>query len=416
MPTTTEVEATININAIGQRTDFAGSAVADLSAEEIRFDQAQYSEGVLKPVEAFEVNEGAGGTMNVVVGSGNAKTDYVLVDGDITGQGSYVVRLDEVSKTITLGAADASSDRVDEIWLVVLDDAYDASTKALPILAVREGDLGAGAPGPDGSWEAAIKLATVNIPSGISDITGATITDERVYTDLAFSNGGTMPVGGGFLWFASAAPTGHILARGQLLDPADYPRLFQLWGTQYGGDGSSTFGVPDLRQRLPMGRASSGVGNGLGDTGGSIDHDHSQPSHTHSNPNVNSSGSHVHSQSNTGSAGSHAHSQGSTGNAGGHNHGGTTGNSNEDSSFFTGLETQITLASRTHDHNISSVGSHSHSTPNTNSNGSHTHSNPNVNSNGSHAHSQGSTGSAGGETTGSANPPFFVVEYAIRAA
>lgn len=414
MPTTTQIDTNLNINAIGARTDFAGTGVADLSAEEIRFDQAQYSEGVLKPVEAFEVNAGGGGTMNVIVGSGAAKTDYMLVDGDITGQGSYLVRLEDVTKSITLSAPDASNERIDEIWLVVLDDTYDASSKALPILALREGDVAGGAPGPDASWEAATKLATITVPGGSSDITEATITDERTYTDLAFSNGGAMPVGGGFLWFTSSAPAGHILARGQLLDPANYPRLFQVWGTTYGGDGSSTFGVPDLRQRLPLGRASSGTGSTLGDTGGNIDHSHSQPTHTHTNPNVSSSGSHVHSQSNTGSSGSHAHSQSNTGSGGSHDHGGDTGG--HGGLNVAGGQEALDAAEYQHVHSISTDGSHAHSNPNVNSNGSHTHSNPNVASNGSHAHSQGSTGASGGDTTGSANPPYLVVEYAIRAA
>ena len=47
------------------------------------------------------------------------------------------------------------------------------------------------------------------------------------------------------------------------------------------GDGSTTFNLPDLRQRMPLGMAASGTGSRLGETGGNINHTHSTPNHTH---------------------------------------------------------------------------------------------------------------------------------------
>jgi microcystin-dependent protein len=55
------------------------------------------------------------------------------------------------------------------------------------------------------------------------------------------------------------APVGWMLCDGQLLPIAENEVLFQLIGTTYGGDGQSTFALPDLRGRLPM-----HVGNGAG--------------------------------------------------------------------------------------------------------------------------------------------------------
>jgi microcystin-dependent protein len=49
------------------------------------------------------------------------------------------------------------------------------------------------------------------------------------------------------------APVGYALCDGQLLQIADYEALFQLIGTTYGGDGQTTFAVPDLRGRIPIG-------------------------------------------------------------------------------------------------------------------------------------------------------------------
>lgn len=55
-------------------------------------------------------------------------------------------------------------------------------------------------------------------------------------------------------------PGGWAPCDGQLLSINDYPALFSLLGTTYGGDGQTTFGLPDLRGRIPVGR---GRGPGL---------------------------------------------------------------------------------------------------------------------------------------------------------
>jgi microcystin-dependent protein len=67
------------------------------------------------------------------------------------------------------------------------------------------------------------------------------------------------------------ATTGFALCNGQLLSIASNTALFSLIGTYYGGNGSSTFGLPDLRGRVPV---HYGTGPGLsnysiGNSGGS---------------------------------------------------------------------------------------------------------------------------------------------------
>ncbi|MDX6581861.1 MAG: hypothetical protein QOI10_1045 [Solirubrobacterales bacterium] len=47
-------------------------------------------------------------------------------------------------------------------------------------------------------------------------------------------------------------PAGWAACDGQLLPIAENETLFQVIGTTYGGDGQSTFGVPDLRGRAPI--------------------------------------------------------------------------------------------------------------------------------------------------------------------
>jgi microcystin-dependent protein len=61
------------------------------------------------------------------------------------------------------------------------------------------------------------------------------------------------------------APAGWMFCEGQLLPISENETLFQLIGTTYGGDGESTFSLPDLRGRLPI---HQGNGFILAETGG----------------------------------------------------------------------------------------------------------------------------------------------------
>jgi microcystin-dependent protein len=61
------------------------------------------------------------------------------------------------------------------------------------------------------------------------------------------------------------APAGWMFCEGQLLPISEYETLFQLIGTTYGGDGQSTFALPDLRGRVPL---HQGNGFVLAETGG----------------------------------------------------------------------------------------------------------------------------------------------------
>lgn len=70
----------------------------------------------------------------------------------------------------------------------------------------------------------------------------------------------------------SGAPQGWAQCNGQLLQISQYPNLFQLIGTTYGGDGVHTFAVPDLRGRVPVHAGTApytGQQVNLGESGGS---------------------------------------------------------------------------------------------------------------------------------------------------
>jgi len=112
--------------------------------------------------------------------------------------------------------------------------------------------------------------------------------------------GGDTPVGAGMIWYTNTAPANWLICDGTAISRTQYGALFAILGTTYGtGNGSTTFNLPDLRQRFPIGKAASGTANTLAGTGGAIDHTHSVPAHHHAmgtgaDLNITSSGSHTH--------------------------------------------------------------------------------------------------------------------------
>lgn len=61
-------------------------------------------------------------------------------------------------------------------------------------------------------------------------------------------------------WGGNFAPRGYSFCDGQLLAISSNTALFSILGTTYGGDGRSTFGLPDMRGRIPI---HTGTGPGL---------------------------------------------------------------------------------------------------------------------------------------------------------
>ena len=61
------------------------------------------------------------------------------------------------------------------------------------------------------------------------------------------------------------APSGWMFCDGSILSISENETLFNLIGTTYGGDGQTTFALPDLRSRVPM---HQGSGHTIGEMGG----------------------------------------------------------------------------------------------------------------------------------------------------
>lgn len=134
---------------------------------------------------------------------------------------------------------------------------------------------------PTNIWASAITsgiIASARLGTGGAGAGNKVLADNGTFKDF-----NSVPVASGFLWFTNSAPTGYLICDGSAVSRTTYAALFAVIGTTYGvGDGSTTFNLPDLRQRIPIGKAASGTGNTLAGTFGSIDHVHSGPLHSHS--------------------------------------------------------------------------------------------------------------------------------------
>ncbi|MGI4835957.1 MAG: phage tail protein [Janthinobacterium lividum] len=80
---------------------------------------------------------------------------------------------------------------------------------------------------------------------------GAAPREVRQVTGAEDYLGEIMLFAGGFV------PRGYLPCDGSLLQISQYPALFSLLGTGYGGNGSTTFGLPDLRNRVPRGTSTN---------------------------------------------------------------------------------------------------------------------------------------------------------------
>jgi len=162
-----------------------------------------------------------------------------------------------------------------------------------------------------------------------------------------------IPVGGLMPYAGSTSPEGWLLCDGTAINRTTYANLFALIGTTYGsGNGTTTFNVPDMRSRMPIG-AGAGTGltsRALAATGGAESvaiASGNLPTHTHSiahdHANVTSTGQSV----------GHTHSVNppnttSTGVSANHSHGVDPPNTNSGT------------VSADHGHGMNDAGSHEH--------------------------------------------------------
>lgn len=201
------------------------------------------------------------------------------------------------------------------------------------------------------------------------------------------------PIGAMIDFAGTVAPTGWRLCDGSLHSVTSLPRLFSVIGNRYGGDGVSTFAVPDLRARVTAGTGSttgdsgSPISMSLGEKVGDIQFTLSQANLPNLTLTTTPAGDHSHPGSVTDIQGYHGHAAHADG-VGDHQHLG------EGTAFNTGGMSAsggggITI--NTYDKWTSSNGAHSHGIS-VDMDGLHGH-NLMITGAGSHYHSFGLGGS-----------------------
>jgi microcystin-dependent protein len=97
------------------------------------------------------------------------------------------------------------------------------------------------------------------------------VDSSAVTTSLDYKMRVNNPTGEITIWGTSTAPTGWLICDGSAVSRSTYSALFGVLSTTYGaGDGSTTFNLPNLKGRVPVGRdASQTEFDTLGETGGS---------------------------------------------------------------------------------------------------------------------------------------------------
>lgn len=247
-------------------------------------------------VSIFEVQDSSGNPLVSVSPAGNVTVNNVTINGTTTTVNSTTVTIDDPIFTLGGDTAPTSDDNKDrgiefqwhngtsaKIGFFGYDDSagkfsfFQDATNTSEVFSGTRGD-------------AVFNTIESSVSTGTAPLTVASTT---VVTNLnADKLDGfdasqlRVPVGTITAFAASTIPTGWLLCNGDAVSRTTYADLNTLFAAdsyKYGaGDGTTTFNLPNLQQRFPLGKATSGTGATLGDTGGAIDHTHTVPGHYHS--------------------------------------------------------------------------------------------------------------------------------------
>lgn len=111
------------------------------------------------------------------------------------------------------------------------------------------------------------------------------VSEAELASELATTR---VPAGTISMFAGDTAPSGWLMCDGSAVDRTTYADLFAALQTKYGvGNGTTTFNLPDIQNRFPVGKGASSWSDTLNKKGGAKDlivvsHAHAGPSHSHS--------------------------------------------------------------------------------------------------------------------------------------
>lgn len=160
------------------------------------------------------------------------------------------------------------------------DVNYDASWQTIDVSATTVSDAAPENPKAGDAW---FNSLDGNLYIYYSDADSSQWVQATSVIANAESN--PVPAGSIMAWASATAPQNWLVCDGSAVARAAYPALFAAIGTTYGlGDNATTFNLPDLRGRVPVGLSTDTEFNTVGKTGGAKTHtltETEMPSHTH---------------------------------------------------------------------------------------------------------------------------------------
>jgi microcystin-dependent protein len=300
---------------------------------------------------------------------------YLVTNISISAPGSVNVFVDDFQCQQNFDwiqgfeVADPTNPRIDRVVVQIRDSlvagggdtSQDAKFRVIsgtPTSGATLGNLSGAAAVPSNCF----LIGNVLVAAGATSLTAPNLDQTVMATaalNVAVPEVDVLPLGIPYPYCGSAAPTGFLLCDGTAVSRTTYANLFAVLGVSYGaGNGSTTFNLPDMRGRIPVGLGTHVDVNALGDNEGEATVGNRRPKHKHT-VSIATQAAHSHGASgSTSSGGSHDHSYTSPTGYG-------TALGGPDQGVIPGATGATTSSDGSHSHSVSvdidDGGSHSHS-------------------------------------------------------
>jgi len=197
---------------------------------------------------AFSFNPGGADTGDTLIPIASNPALFSLVGTTYGGDGRTTFGLPDLSNRLAVGSGDGPGLTNRPVGQEFGSDTIDLALSQTPT------SVGGGGQSYENSQASTTITYAINTGGTFPNRSGGS-TDHGFLGEVnAFAN-----VSG-----TSGLPSGWVEANGQILDIATNQALFSILGTQFGGDGRTTFGLPDLRGRAIVGSENGTVGDQFG--------------------------------------------------------------------------------------------------------------------------------------------------------